>query len=78
MKEETFTLLIYRIPFDDNGYHAECLQYPNLASDGESAQAAREAMVAEIREAAGRSEPVTTSDVIATSIGIQVGADVAS
>ncbi|HLY31906.1 MAG TPA: hypothetical protein VKQ36_12825 [Ktedonobacterales bacterium] len=48
MEEHLFTILVYRLPFGDAGYHAECIQYPQIASDGATVQAVREAMVSEI------------------------------
>lgn len=74
MRERTYTAVVYPLPYGNGGYRAECVQYPQLASDGATAAAAIKRLKAEIGNAAQSGLSEVAGDVITTAITV-LGSD---
>ncbi|HLJ81416.1 MAG TPA: hypothetical protein VKT52_08025 [Ktedonobacterales bacterium] len=71
MRERTYTTVVYPLPYGNGGYRAECVQYPQLASDGATAAAAIKSLKAEIVNAVQSGLSEVAGDVITTAITVR-------
>lgn len=70
MRERTYATVVYPLPYGNGGYRAECVQYPQLASDVATAAAATQRLKAEIAEAVHSGLPEVDGDVITMAITV--------